>query len=105
MLRHHPEIDRGVSRNVPEKSPTPWLPGYKEKPGAKTRLFCFPYAGGTAGGFRSWPNLLPVSVQVSAVQPPGRGERLSEPPFKHLPDLIEVLGPTLLPFLDRPFAF
>lgn len=90
---------------MPEKSPTPWLPGYREKPGAQTRLFCFPYAGGNAGSFRPWSNLLPNSVQVLAVQPPGRGERLSEPPFKHLPDLIDVLGPTFLPFLDRPFGF
>ena len=90
---------------MPEKSPTPWLPGYKEKPGVTRRLFCFPYAGGSAGSFRPWPNLLPGFLQVMAVQPPGRGERLSEPPFKHLPDMIEVLGPTLLPFLNKPFAF
>lgn len=90
---------------MPEKSPTPWLPGYKENPDAKMRLFCFPYAGGNAATFRSWPSVLPRFVQVSPVQPPGRGERLSEPPFKHLPDMIQVLGPTLLPFFDKPFAF
>ena len=90
---------------MPEKSPIPWLPGYKEKPGSTMRLFCFPYAGGSAASFRPWPNLLPAFVQVMAVQPPGRGERLSEPPFKHLPDMIEILGPTLLPFFDKPFAF
>lgn len=90
---------------MPEKSPTPWLPGYKENPGARMRLFCFPYAGGNAASFRPWPRFLPSSVHVSPVQPPGRGERLAEPPFKHLPDIIEALGPALLPFLDKPFAF
>ncbi|HJP92470.1 MAG TPA: thioesterase domain-containing protein [Pyrinomonadaceae bacterium] len=90
---------------MPEKSPTPWLPGYKDKPDARIRLFCFPYAGGNAGSFRAWQNLLPGFVQVSPVQPPGRGERLSEPAFKHLPDMIQVLGPSLLPFLNKPFAF
>ena len=69
------------------------------------RLFCFPYAGGNAGSFRAWQSLLPQFVQVAAVQPPGRGERLSEPAFKHLPDMVQVLGPTLLPFLNKPFAF
>lgn len=69
------------------------------------RLFCFPYAGGNAGSFRAWQSLFPQFVQVAPVQPPGRGERLSEPAFKHLPDLIQVLGPTLLPFLNKPFAF
>jgi len=90
---------------VPEKSPTPWLPGYKDKPDARVRLFCFPYAGGNAGSFRAWQNLLPSFVQVSPVQPPGRGERLSEPAFNHLPDMIEALGSSLLPFLNKPFAF
>ena len=88
-----------------EKSPTPWLPGYKENPGARMRLFCFPYAGGNAASFRPWASLLPSSVHVTPVQPPGRGERLAEPPFKQLPDMIEALGPTLLPFLNKPFAF
>jgi len=94
-----------MSRNVNEKSPTRWLPGFKEKPDARLRLFCFPYAGGSAVGFRGWQDAFPPSIQVAAVQLPGRGDRLSEPAFKHLPDMIQALGPALSPYLNKPFAF
>lgn len=94
-----------MSRNVNEKSPTRWLPGFREKPDVRLRLFCFPYAGGSAAGFRGWQDAFPPSIQVAAVQPPGRGDRLSEPAFKHLPDMIQALGPALSPYLNKPFAF
>lgn len=88
-----------------EKSETRWLARSKEMPDAQLRLFCFPYAGGTAASFRLWQEALPRSIQLSAVQPPGRGDRLSEPPFRHLPEMIQALGPALLPFFNKPFAF
>ena len=94
-----------MSRDLREKSPTRWLPGFKENPDARLRLFCFPYAGGSAASFRGWPDAFPQSVQVSAVQLPGRGERVSEPAFKHLPEMVQALGPVLSPFLNKPFAF
>src|SRR5215217_879306 len=93
-----------MSENVREKIPR-WMAGFKEKPDTSMRLFCFPYAGGTAANFRSWQDAFPSSIQVLPVQLPGRGERLSEPAFKHLPDMIEVLGPALLPYFNKPFTF
>jgi medium-chain acyl-[acyl-carrier-protein] hydrolase len=39
------------------------------------------------------------------VQLPGRGERLSEPPFRYLNDAVEALAQALSPFFDKPFAF
>ena len=94
-----------MSNNVSDKSPTRWLPAFKEMPNTRLRLFCFPYAGGSAASFRGWQDNFRASIQVSAVQPPGRGERLSEPAFKHLPDMIQSLGPALSPYFDKPFAF
>ncbi len=96
---------KAMSRNVADKSQTRWLPGFKENPEARLRLFCFPYAGGSAAAFRGWQQAFPASVQVVPVQPPGRGERLSEPAFKHLPEMIQALGPALYPYLKKPFAF
>jgi len=43
------------------------------------RLFCFPYAGGTAAVFRNWPRYLPAEIEVCAVQYAGRGGRIAEP--------------------------
>jgi medium-chain acyl-[acyl-carrier-protein] hydrolase len=82
-----------------------WLSGYKPNPRAALRLFCFPYAGGAANIFHSWPNSLPPSVEVCPVQLPGRGNRLPEPAFTGLELLVESAARELLPFFDKPFAF
>lgn len=34
---------------------TSWLVRFKESPRTRLRLFCFPYAGGSAHVFRQWP--------------------------------------------------
>ena len=90
---------------IPDGTRSRWLARSSEKPKATIRMFCFPYAGGTTHTYRSWQGLLPESIDVTPVQLPGRGQRLSEPPFQHLPELVEALAPEVVPFLDKPFAF
>jgi len=82
-----------------------WIAGRKPNPRARVRLFCFPYAGGSALMFRTWSNALPADVEVCPVQLPGRSARLMERPFTDLSRLIEVLAQALAPLLDKPFAF
>lgn len=82
-----------------------WLTCLRPKPQAKLRLFCFHYAGGGALSFRSWSDSLPPTVEVCAIELPGRGTRLMEPPFTQLEPLIQELTPVLLPYLNKPFAF
>jgi len=82
----------------------PWLPKIANRFNTKLRLFCFPYAGGSTLAFRNWPSLLPTDIEVCPVELPGRGARFHETPHSSLTDLIEALGPALLPYLDRPFA-
>lgn len=84
---------------------TPWLVRYKASPRARLRLFCFPYAGGSAYVFRQWPQSLPDFIDVCAVQPPGRGGRLREQPFTRLDALVAAAASALIPFMDMPFAF
>lgn len=72
---------------------------------AALRLFCFHYAGGSAALFQRWPAHLPPAVEVSALQLPGRGNRLGEAPFTDLRQLTAALADQLQPRLDRPFAF
>jgi medium-chain acyl-[acyl-carrier-protein] hydrolase len=69
------------------------------------RLFCFPYAGGGASFFRTWPERLPPDIEVCAVQLPGREDRFKETPFTELSALIDALAEVLYPYLDFPFAF
>jgi surfactin synthase thioesterase subunit len=82
-----------------------WLLLPEPNPQARLRLFCFPYAGGTAQVFRGWPAKLPRTVETLAVQPPGRGARMKEAPFTSMTALVEAAAEALLPQLDRPFAF
>ncbi len=82
-----------------------WFPFWKRKSGARLRLFCFPFAGGTASALHRWAELLGPSVEVLVVQYPGRETRFREPPLKRISTLVEALGPVMLPLLDRPFAF
>jgi medium-chain acyl-[acyl-carrier-protein] hydrolase len=72
---------------------------------AKQRLFCFPFGGAGASIYRDWQDTLPKSIEVCAVQLPGREERLSEKPFTDVALLVAELAEVLAPYLDRSFAF
>lgn len=81
-----------------------WLAPTRPNPAASLRLFCFPYAGGSSFVFREWADRLPESIEVCAVQLPGRGRRLAEEPFVRFPPLLESLARSLWPLLDKPFV-
>lgn len=86
------------------KTEHPWVSLPKPRPHAKLRLFCFPYAGGSALIFRSWINALPESVEPCAIQLPGRGARLTEKLYTRLLPLAHAIAEGLLPYCDKPFA-
>ena len=77
----------------------------KRNPQARLRLFCFPYAGGNSFIFRPWLNSLPSDVELGAIELPGHGTRMAEPPLTRMTDLVEAIASDLLPHLDKPFAF
>lgn len=85
----------------------PWfrsMRSYDKK--ASIRLFCFPFAGGSATVFNRWGALAaPYGIEVFGVQLPGREERLRERPFRELGPLVRALEEAMEPLLDRPFAF
>jgi pyochelin biosynthetic protein PchC len=56
-----------------------WLWCVHPRPQAHTVLLAFPHAGGSASFFRSWGPPLPAAVELTAVQYPGRLDRLREP--------------------------
>ena len=72
---------------------------------ALMRIFCFPYAGGGASVFRQWSGALPDRVEVCAVQPPGRENRISESPISNVHELVMRILPGMAPLFDKPFVF
>ena len=86
-----------ISRNT-------WIKYLKPNPGAQLRLFCFPYAGGSAAIFRDWHRELPQTLEVCPIELPGRGSRMKEPLLREMPSLIEALAEGLRPYLEQPYA-
>jgi len=81
-----------------------WVVVPRPAPNAKMRLFCFPYAGGSASAFVSWAAHLPSEIELCAIQPPGRQARIAEPIPQSVEEIVSSIIPFLLPYLDRPFA-
>ena len=67
------------------------------------RLFCLPYSGCGASMYRKWPRFI-GDIEICPVQPPGRENRLREPPYETYEALADDLAEVLLPYLDRPFG-
>ena len=82
-----------------------WLYVPQPRDNPRVRLFCFPYAGGSAEIFHQWADLFPQHIELCAVQLPGRSKRRQEKPFTRMLPLIQELGAELQPFLNIPFAF
>ncbi|EDK33777.1 thioesterase II family protein [Clostridium kluyveri] len=55
----------------------------------KTRLFCIPYAGGSAIIYTRWKKYLNSSIELCPIELAGRGIRSSEPPFSDLKQVVE----------------
>jgi len=51
---------------------------------ASCRIFCFPYAGGSAAAYQGWQQELRGVADVVAVELPGRGSRFRDPLFTDL---------------------
>ncbi|MBL8300796.1 MAG: thioesterase [Rhodanobacteraceae bacterium] len=83
----------------------PWFHVRRPAPGASLRLFCFPYAGGSANIYAEWAQWLPADIEVLALQYPGRGNRFGEPLISSCRELVAALMPQIRAFVGKPFAF
>lgn len=82
----------------------PWIVRPRPNPHAALRLVCFPYAGGSASVFRTWPSALPPEVELLAIALPGRESRTREPLFDRLTPLVTCLADAIGAQLRAPFA-
>ncbi|WP_441245343.1 thioesterase II family protein [Kitasatospora sp. McL0602] len=82
-----------------------WFRTFVPRPHARVRLVCFPHAGGAAAAFRGLAGQLPPSVELVAVQYPGRQDRYGEQPAPDMDTLAGDIAAAITPLLDRPVAF
>lgn len=92
---------------MPPAKIDPWLPYRKPRSiPARVRLFCLPYAGGGASMYRGFQEAFPQTIEVCAVQLPGREGRLREAPVAALSTLVPQIADGLTaPLAEGPFAF
>src|SRR5882724_8066556 len=81
-----------------------WIVRPKPTPGASVRLLCAPFAGAGTGVYHGWAGLLPPSVELWLLRPPGRETRLRERPYTELSALVADLAAAVAPELDGPLA-
>jgi pyochelin biosynthesis protein PchC len=71
---------------------------------ARVRLVCFPPAGASAAFYREWTAHLPATIELHAVQYPGRADRFAEPAVHDMGQLVDTLVPEIVGIADRPVA-
>ena len=82
-----------------------WCMCWERRERPSIRLFCFPYAGGSAQLYRTWCDHFSQAVEVHAVELPGHGKRMRERPITRLEDLVSHLADTMPPLLQQRWAF
>lgn len=85
-------------------SDTPWLMCYEKRACPQIKLICLPYGGGSAELYRRWSRHLGPEIEIHAVELPGHGVRMSEPPMTRLEELVAELTCAIRPLLGIPYA-
>ncbi len=82
-----------------------WFKRYQTSASPQLRIFCFPYAGGSAQIFSKWIDKIPYPIEIFALQSPGRGRRFNEKPLACLTTKVHILHREMLPYTDLPYVF
>jgi len=77
----------------------------KPNKSAKYRLFCFPYAGGSASTYAKWPNKFNDNVELVLIQPPGRGSRFNEVAHTSMESIVLELMESASYITSLPYVF
>ena len=75
-----------------------------QKPEAHIRLYCFPYAGGSAHIFLPWNALTTADIEIIAVQYPGRSTRFNEPLIDNCTLMAKAIAAEINAESSKPFA-
>lgn len=92
---------RATGASLVVESPSLWR---ARRTDLRHRLICFPHAGGGAGAYADWADGLPAGIEVTAVQLPGRRNRLDEELPTQVAPLVRSMTQALRPLLGGPFS-
>jgi surfactin synthase thioesterase subunit len=81
-----------------------WFERVSRSKAPRIRLFCFPYAGGSADVYRSWQRWLPEQLELCLVHLPGRGKNVNQRAFPRLAPLVAEIADQLSLPTDIPYA-
>lgn len=70
------------------------------------KLFCLPYAGGSANNFYKWKKDFKNSIDIVPVELAGRGRRIDEPPYQTIDQAVNDIYNCIYPYLKGkvPYA-
>ena len=69
------------------------------------RLYCFPFAGGSASAYRPWAHIAPPGIGLTAYQLPGRAERLGETAATDIHAVVPGIAAIVADDIDdRPYG-
>lgn len=73
---------------------------------SKVKLFCFPYAGGSAIIYKKWGQFLDSRIDLRPVELAGRGKRFHEPLYENVAEAIDDVYDQIIDVIDAgEFAF
>ncbi|WP_432096587.1 thioesterase II family protein [Streptomyces sp. bgisy100] len=81
-----------------------WIQRFGSSSSGDLSLVCFPHAGGAASFYHPLSRMLPSSVNMLAIQYPGRQDRRAEPCVENLAELADRVHEVLQPLTGQPLA-
>ena len=99
------EIAESTIAMPPKEAVGRWLVTVGPRAAPRLRLFCFPFAGGGSAVYHNWAQSLDPTIEVVAVEPPGRLGRINEEPITDIGEFVDKLVVEMGHAIDRPFAF
>jgi acyl transferase domain-containing protein/surfactin synthase thioesterase subunit len=100
--------DQALPKSIviqPKRHAGNWLIVVGPRAAPRLRLFCFPFAGGGSAVYRTWAQFIDPTIEVVAIEPPGRLGRITETPIADMKEFVEQLVSEMRELLDPPFAF
>lgn len=70
----------------------------------KVKLFCLPYAGGSAVIYSKWKKLIHPSIEIKEVELAGRGRRMIEPLIDNMEETVEDIFHIIKEQISGPYA-